>query len=980
MKTKLLAFIAAAFLALTLAGCDDTPDSPEPVTNEPEIVTAAPSDALSVEGFVVMRSDASDKAVTDASLRLKNAINEKVTGADIAIGTDWVKRGDPVPTDTPEIIVGDTNRRTADGLKRDDYEFIRDGNRVYILGGSPDAVSTAVDKFTESYVGVSGLTIPDKTDLRVAGDYRINKLVIGAAETDELRVYKGKTSAERSETCRNRFIPLLEDATGLTAVIVDSPDDANIIFADSDRIPAGSWGYAAENGKLTAVGHNAVENLKLYKYLSSLLTPADGTLTLDGVYSEKQMSKEEFLEMKRLVIYPEFPEAIRRDYTYEVSVTQGDRTEKLPVYNHVMASTVSRGYDGADDARRFSMFAFSGEEVRVDIKVKTDFTSYSVMPSAKNFRHEFKDGVISVYLDEPDYFLIRLDDSDNTILSVFADEPEFTDEYDFESPDFIKIEGWVEPEGGIYELKEPDTTLYIAPGSVLNARVDIRGEGSKAVGHGAIVDPFENIYEYDIRVGGTEGSGKHLLNVSGNNIMLDGPILLDARCFNITVGGNSHTVKNMKVMSTMMTTDGISVYWGKDTSVEHCFVYCGDNTVVFSAENTTFRDITGGTTCASLFPQGSPKNVTFDGIHIFRSDDGFVNHFYNGSKEQLTADVTMKNLDSVDCTYMPWFFQGRGMGELEKKFTIENVSLGDSSAQKMSKVFRFVNGSNYMVSDNYKMTLKNFALNGKLVGSLDELTISVEGDPKHPGNEYAYSADKFEPITRDLTKVGYKAPDKVFVGGCQIFFAHPIVNDGGILLPAEQLMDELYTDKCASTTDIGGVKYVNANDLVKSGMAAAVTDKDGSLVITPNVPDELFKPDSGEISNFTESTCYELDLVTSKEGDKVVYTVYNTKKTLNSGIARVITDEVRKFGAGKYRFSFRAKASESGSLSVLAFYKKSDTAARTVKVGTDFAEYSFEFEVTEALLSEKKINLVVRGAEKPLESFSMTDFSLAKIG
>ena len=978
MKAKLLTLITAALLALTLAGCDEKPGSS--TTDEPQIVTVAPSDALSVDGFVVMRADSSDKTVTDASLRLKNAINEKVSGAAIEIGTDWVKRGDPVPIGTPEIIVGDSNRLTASGLRKDDCEFIRDGNRVYILGGSSEAVSTAVDRFIGSYICASGLTIPDKTDLKLAGDYKIDRLVIGSEETNELRVYKGSTTAEKSETFRNRLIPLLEDATGLTAVIVDSPDDANIIFSDSEKIPQGSWGYAAENGKLTLVGRNSIENMKLYGYFSSLTIPEDKTLSLDGVYSEKQMSKEEFLEMKQLVIYPEFPEAIRRDYTYEVSVTQGDRTEKLPVYNHVMASTVSRGYDGADDARRFSMFAFSGEEVRVDIKVKTDFTSYSVMPSAKNFRHEFKDGVISVYLDKPDYFLIRLDDSDNSIISVFADEPEFTDEYDPDDPNFIKIEGWVEPEGGIYELKEPNTTLYIAPGSVLNARVDISGEGSRVVGHGAIVDPFENIYEYDIRIGGTEGSGKHLLNVSGDNITLDGPILLDARCFNITVGGNNHVVKNMKVMSTMMTTDGISVYWGKNASVEHCFIYCGDNTIVFSSENTTFSDITGGTTCASLFPQGNPKNVTFDGIHIFRSDDGFVNHFYNGSNEQLTADVTMKNLDSVDCTYMPWFFQGRGMGEAVKNFTIENVSLGDSSAQKMTNVFRFVNGSGYMVSDNYKMTLKNFAINGKPAGSFDELKLSIEGEPKHPGNEYTYSADKFEPILHKSTKVGYKAPDKVFVGGCQIFFEHPIMNDGGILLPAKALMDELYTEKCAATVDKNGVKYVKADDLVKSGMAASVTEKDGALIITPNVPDEIFKPDSGEISNFTESTCYELDLVTSKDGEKTVYTVCNTKKTLNSGIARVVTDELNKFGAGKYKFSFRAKASESGSLSILVFYKKADTAAKTVKVSEDFAEYSFEFEVTEALLAEKKIDLVVRGADKPLESFSMTDFSLTKIG
>ena len=126
--------------------------------------------------------------------------------------------------------------------------------------------------------------------------------------------------------------------------------------------------------------------------------------------------------------------------------------------------------------------------------------------------------MISVWLDEPDYFLIRLDDDNSTILSVFADYPEFPDELDENDPKLIKIEGWVEPEGGILEITEPNTTIYLAPGSVLNARVDVRGDGSKVIGYGAIVDPFESIYEYDIRVGGTEGHGKNLLTFSGSNM------------------------------------------------------------------------------------------------------------------------------------------------------------------------------------------------------------------------------------------------------------------------------------------------------------------------------------------------------------------------------------------------------------------------------------------------------------------------------
>ena len=64
----------------------------------------------------------------------------------------------------------------------------------------------------------------------------------------------------------------------------------------------------------------------------------------------------------QLIIYPEFDERIERDYLYRVSVTQGARTETLPVYNHTEDSRVNRNpIDGrrADEFRRFSTFAFA---------------------------------------------------------------------------------------------------------------------------------------------------------------------------------------------------------------------------------------------------------------------------------------------------------------------------------------------------------------------------------------------------------------------------------------------------------------------------------------------------------------------------------------------------------------------------------------------------------------------------------------------
>ena len=178
------------------------------------------------------------------------------------------------------------------------------------------------------------------------------------------------------------------------------------------------------------------------------------------------MTKEEYYNQNRLEIYPEFPEQVRRDYSYSVTVTQGDKTAKIPVYNHEMNSAVSRNPNcGIDGHRRFSAFAFSGEQVRVDIEVKRDFEFYSLMPSAKNFRHEYKDGVISVWLEKPEYFMIRLDDRDESILSVFADYPEFPDDVDLDDPNTIRVEGWYEVDGGVLELTEPGKTVYMARSS-----------------------------------------------------------------------------------------------------------------------------------------------------------------------------------------------------------------------------------------------------------------------------------------------------------------------------------------------------------------------------------------------------------------------------------------------------------------------------------------------------------------------------------
>ncbi len=125
-----------------------------------------------------------------------------------------------------------------------------------------------------------------------------------------------------------------------------------------------------------------------------------------------------------LVIYPEYPPQIERDYAYRVTVSQGGESREIPVYNHCEKSALANRTRGGDVNRRFCEFAFDGGPARVDITFCEDVKSYSVFPSRLGLKSAFRDGILSVTLEKPVNFGIRLNDYDKSILSVFADAPE----------------------------------------------------------------------------------------------------------------------------------------------------------------------------------------------------------------------------------------------------------------------------------------------------------------------------------------------------------------------------------------------------------------------------------------------------------------------------------------------------------------------------------------------------------------------------
>lgn len=701
-------------------------------------------------------------------------------------------------------------------------------------------------------------------------------------------------------------------------------------------------------------------------------------------------------EPSTLVIYPEFDERIRRDYMYSVSVTQGDKTATLPVYNHSAVNGTTRNLldTSSDENRRFSTFAFdpAGGGVRVDIRVNRDFESYSVIPSAKKFRNQFSKGVISVWLDQPDYFVIRLDDMDSTILSVFADEPE-TD-VPTKNANTIIVDGWMEVEGGVLQLTKPNQTVYIKPGAVLNARIKVNADNCRVIGRGAILDPFTDIYA---GYNEAKSSQTGLIWVrDADETQIDGVHLLNSYGFNVFVQGvwartysKNTKVTNIKILSSALCSDGISFnYWNKNSQAEHCFVYCGDNALVYEDE-AHYKDITVGTTCSAFYPQTQVKNSSAEDIYVFRSDDNIIRSCMNEGDTTLIDNSTITNLylqdvistnSFLNVTRIPGTVSSANGG-----FTIKNVYLTSLKGYQSNFYSNVVTG-------NYEVNLINVFLDGELIPAAKSGNYFYP--EKHWGRiscpsshtfTYTTASDYEQSIAKHTAKINYQNDLNVLIGTWQVYFSAPILREGDeILLPLKQTQSELRTTKSAAVIERDGVQYVSASALVSAGMAKAVKTDGNDLVLTPNYNGEnLLLADSGVRSQFGESNPgYTFTNGTITDGVTQLHlsTGNNSAGDYGYGLYFLLNEAVKKYGAGNYRLTFKAKSDKDVKLTVgVGFGMGRATATTKLTAGKDWTEGTLNFNVSSTYQNQLQIYCTIVGEWALSGSFDLTDFCLVKI-
>ena len=618
-----------------------------------------------------------------------------------------------------------------------------------------------------------------------------------------------------------------------------------------------------------------------------------------------------------LIVYPEYPAVIERDKAYKVTVTQGKVTEPLVVYNHCEKSTLTTRIHGGDVNRRFCEFAFRGKPVRVDIRVRQSVSAYKVFPARHRFRHEFKDGVISVWLDKPEYFGIQLNDDNNTILSVLADEPEdpalIPDKND---PGVLYVDKWLDAPERDGNLITDDSIhqVYIAPGAVLNARLKIRGKGTLVNGRGMILDPMSNIFRYDQLKNGELG----FLSIQAPDVTVRDVKLCDARTFNYIVGRDNAKLINVKAFSSMMCTDGISFFGGKNVLVDHAWLYVGDNALVLSGScPLTVKNVVIGTSCKAVFPQSSFKTVDLENIDIFRADEGVVQNMYNGTEfpatKPQTTSVRFKNVSAVDSTYISCLFAGFNMGELPKPYWFENCSIPEptgaalyTSIGKKGPVLVVRNEPKYLFTNNY---------------TLEFVNLFIAGQP------------------------AMELPDDRIVGkeNMTVSFSQQDLSDYLPMAPDRVEVSYTYQRKKPRQPIPAGTNLVRERHEIRS--------------VWQRCPS------------------YKAKLETIIEPDGTV--IYSVSKVNQSGMQCVLSDEFLRSGNGTYTLEFEAKCAEGEAPLNLKLLSNEKSFTQAVKLTTEWQKFKVEFQTDFDLEVTKLVSLFFQFPE-PCANAQIKNISFVK--
>lgn len=240
---RTLLFLLALLLFCT--SCETTQD--EEISSSASDITTAEttpaSDALSAfAAYQIVRPDIEHEGEVSSGIRIRKWFADR--GLDLTLTTDWVKRGETIPTDTCEILIGATNRpeseKYAETLLYYDYVCAKTGDRYVMCGGSPESTVKAVDWFIDNVLsGDTPYAAGDDFEYVYQADYPLSGLTIGGVSVSEMTI-QYPTEAPSLSGFAERLQIYLRDTAGVVLPVKDyrsagyRPENAFLFVIDEN--------------------------------------------------------------------------------------------------------------------------------------------------------------------------------------------------------------------------------------------------------------------------------------------------------------------------------------------------------------------------------------------------------------------------------------------------------------------------------------------------------------------------------------------------------------------------------------------------------------------------------------------------------------------------------------------------------------------------------------------------------------------------
>ena len=263
--------------------------------------------------YTVMRSDVDRAGVElEAALAVRNAL-------ELPIATDFVKRGEAVPNDGTELLVGKTNRDASIAALeeltsyrkncRDDFIIRVTENKIVIVGVTAEATVAAADYFIETFApALTAKKLEEGCEYIYRRDYAMIKL--NGIDIGEYTLLMEKDANVDIKNAAEALLAKVNSLTGHEIMTVTEPSARNIRIA----LGGGDMAKASvkwDGGDLVVTGGHYLSVAEAVKQLSDKL--ADGAdlaadFAIDVAYAGVPLTSERYPEMK-LVWNDEF------DYT-----------------------------------------------------------------------------------------------------------------------------------------------------------------------------------------------------------------------------------------------------------------------------------------------------------------------------------------------------------------------------------------------------------------------------------------------------------------------------------------------------------------------------------------------------------------------------------------------------------------------------------------------------------------------------------------